>query len=89
MKKLLLKLFLPKPDKITTQIVDVVAKFVNTSDKSDVIAKYGALADDYTKIQAKITAWLRDGKISYEEQQELYKALLPLVETAVNKIKEA
>lgn len=58
--------------------VDAIATFINESGKEEVIAKYGSAADEFTKIQAKITSWLKDGKIDDNEKAELKAALLPL-----------
>ena len=49
------------------------------------IAKYSTYADEFTKIQAKVTGWLRDGKVSEQEQEELERVLLPLA----RKLREA
>lgn len=68
--------------------VDATAKFINESGKEEVIAKYGTYADDFTKIQAKVTAWLRDGKIDDTEKKELYNALLPLAQKLIEEIKK-
>lgn len=86
MKRLLIKLFMPNASDMAKMAVEAVAKFINESGKEDVIAKYGTYADDFTKIQAKVTAWLRDGKIDDNEKQELYSALLPLAEKLTKEI---
>lgn len=83
MKKLLLKLFLPSAKDMAKMAVDAIATFINESGKEDVIAKYGTYADEFTKVQAKVTAYLRDGKIDEAEKDELYRALLPLAEKLV------
>ena len=88
MKKLLIKLFMPSAQAITKMAVDATAKFINESGKEEVIAKYGTYADDFTKIQAKVTAWLRDGKIDDNEKKELYNALLPLAQKLIEEIKK-
>ena len=49
------------------------------------IAKYSTYADEFTKIQAKVTGWLRDGTVSEQERDELERALLPLA----RKLREA
>lgn len=66
--------------------VDTVAKFINESDKTELIAKYGTYADEFTKVQAKVTAYLRDGKIDEQEKAELARALLPLAEKLVKEV---
>ena len=84
MKKLLIKWFLPSADQIADMAVNAAADFINTSDKTDIIAKYGTAADQFTKVQAKLTNLLKDGKIDDAEKAELKKLLLPLTEKLVN-----
>lgn len=86
MKKLLIKWFMPNAEQITDMAVKVAADFINSSDKTELIAKYGTAADEFTKIQAKITSWLKDGKIDEQEKAELYRALLPLAEKLVREV---
>ena len=86
MKKLLTKWFMPTADQITDIAVKVAADFINNSDKTELIAKYGTVADEFTKIQAKLTGWLKDGKIDDTEKAELYRALLPLAEKLVKEV---
>ena len=86
MKKLLIKWFLPSADQIADMAVNAVADFINTSDKTDIIAKYGTAADEFTKVQAKLTNLLKDGKIDDAEKAELKKLLLPLAEKLVNEV---
>ena len=86
MKKLLIKWFLPSADQIADMAVNAAADFINTSDKTDIIAKYGTAADEFTKIQAKLTNLLKDGKIDDAEKAELKKLLLPLAEKLVKEI---
>ena len=88
MKKLLLKLFLPSAEDIAKMATEATARFVNGSGKEEVIAKYGTMADEFTKVQGKITSWLRDGKIDDSEKDELYRALLPLAEKIVEEVKK-
>ena len=87
-KKLLIKMFLPSAEDITKMAVDAVSKFINESGKEDVIAKYGTAADEFTKIQGKVTAWLRDGKIDEDEKKELYGAILPLAQKLTEEIRK-
>ena len=87
-KKLLIKMFLPSAEDITKMAVDAVSKFINESGKEDVIAKYGTAADEFTKIQGKVTAWLRDGKIDENEKKELYGAILPLAQKLIEEIRK-
>lgn len=87
MKKLIIKLFLPSAEEITNMAVEAISKFINESGKEEAIAKYGTIADKFTKIQGKITAWLRDGKIDEDEKKELHGAILPLAQKLVEEIK--
>ena len=87
MKKLLIKWLMPSAEDITRMAVEVVAKFINESGKEEAIAKYGTYADNFTRIQAKVTAWLKDGKIDDSEKQELHQALLPLAEKLLEAVK--
>ena len=86
MKKLLIKWFLPSADQIADMAVNAAADFINTSDKTDIIAKYGTAADEFTKVQAKLTNLLKDGKIDDTEKAELKKLLLPLAEKLVKEV---
>ena len=87
MKKLIIKLFMPSAEDITNMAVEAISKFINESGKEEAIAKYGTIADKFTKIQGKITAWLRDGKIDEDEKKELHGAILPLAQKLVEEIK--
>ena len=86
LKKQLIKWFMPSAPDVAQMATTLVTDFINKSGKEDVIAKYGTLADEFTKIQSKITAWLRDGKIDEAERDELYRALLPLAERIVKEV---
>ena len=50
MKKMLFKMFMPSADQIADMAVKVTADFINSSDKTELIAKYGTAADEFTKI---------------------------------------
>lgn len=80
--------FIPTPEDITKMAVETIAKGINESGKEDVIAKYGTYADNFTRVQAKVTAWLKDGKIDDNEKEELYRALLPIAERLVQEVKK-
>ena len=86
-KKLLIKMFMPSAEDITKMAVDAISKFINESGREEAIAKYGTAADEFTKIQAKITSWLKDGKIDEQEKKELHGAILPLAQKLVEEIK--
>ena len=86
-KKLLIKMFMPSAEDIANMATDAVAKFINESGREEAIAKYGTIADEFTKIQAKVTSWLKDGKIDEDEKKELHGAILPLAQRLVEEIK--
>ena len=44
------KLFIPKPAKIAKIAADAIANAINTSDKTDIIAKYGSYAVKLTEL---------------------------------------
>ena len=50
MKKLLLKWFMPSAEQIADMAVKVAADFINSSDNTELIAKYGSAADEFTKV---------------------------------------
>lgn len=81
------KWLVPEPTDVTRMAVETIAKAINESGKEETIAKYGQYADEFTKVQSKVTAWLRDGKIDDTEKEELYKALLPLAEKIVKEVR--
>ena len=85
-KKLLIKMFMPSAEDITNMAVEAVAKFINESGREEAIAKYGTIADEFTKVQAKLTGWLKDGKIDEKEKDELKKVLLPIAEKLVKEV---
>ena len=86
-KKLLIKMFMPSAEDIANMATDAVAKFINESGREEAIAKYGTIADEFTKVQAKLTGWLKDGKIDEQEKAELKTLLLPLAQKLVEEIK--
>ena len=86
-KKLLIKMFMPNAEDITNMAVEAVATFINESGREEAIAKYGTAADELTKVQAKLTGWLKDGKIDEQEKAELKTLLLPLAQKLVEEIK--
>lgn len=87
-KKLLIKMFMPSAEDITNMAVEAVATFINESGREEAIAKYGTIADEFTKVQAKITSWLKDGKIDEQEKKELHGAILPLAQKLVEEIRK-
>ena len=50
MKRLLIKWFMPKPKAIAEMVTEVIAKTINESDKSELIAKYDSYAIKLTEL---------------------------------------
>ena len=67
MMKYLLKMLLPKEEKLAVILAAKIAEGINSSGKSECIAKYGKIADEITAVQAKVISIIADGKISPEE----------------------
>lgn len=88
LKKMLVKMFIPSAEDIANLATKTVVEFINTSGKEEVIAKYGTMADNFTKVQSHITRWLKDGKIDDGEKLDLYNALLPLAKKLVEEVKK-
>ena len=44
LKKLIVKCLMPTPEQMADVAVDAIAKFINSSDKAETIAKYSAYA---------------------------------------------
>lgn len=85
LKKWIVKCLMPSADTMAEMAAGIAADFINKSDKEQEIAKWSTLADNWTKIQAKLTGWLRDGKMDAAETEELKRAILPICK----KIEEA
>ena len=74
----LIKLFIPKPDKIAQMAAEVIAKTINESDKGELIAKYDSYAVKLTELQTFIVKLLEDGKIDDEEKAKITEMLIPI-----------
>lgn len=85
LKKWIVKRFMPSADTMAEMAAGIAADFINKSDKEQEIAKWSTLADNWTKVQAKLTGWLKDGRIDAAETEELKRAILPICK----KIEEA
>lgn len=85
LKKWIVKCLMPSADTMAEMAAGIAADFINKSEKEQEIAKWSTLADNWTKIQAKLTGWLRDGKLDAAETEELKRAILPICK----KIEEA
>ena len=78
MKRLLIKWFMPKPDAIAQMVTEVIAKTINESNKSELIAKYDSYAVKLTKLQTFIVKLLEDGKIDDTEKAKITEMLIPI-----------
>ena len=74
----LIKLFIPKPDKIAKIAADAIANTINTSDKTDLIKQYDAYAIKLTELQTFIVKLLEDGKIDDSEKAKIAEMLTPI-----------
>ena len=78
MKRLLIKWFMPKPDAIAQLVAEVIAKTINESNKSELIAKYDSYAVKLTELQTFIVKLLKDGKIDDTEKAKITEMLIPI-----------
>ena len=69
---------MPKPDAIAQMIAEVIAKTINESDKSELIAKYDSYAVKLTELQMFIVKLLEDGKIDDTEKAKITEMLIPI-----------
>lgn len=89
MLKKFIKLFVRqfiKPEALAQYGAESIKNAVNNSEKRDLIAKYGTMADKATEVQKQITDWLKDGQIDDKETEEIQKMLLPLFENLMKLI---
>ena len=78
MKRLLIKWFMPKPTAIAEMTAEVIAKTINESNKSELIAKYDSYAVKLTELQTFIVKLLEDGKIDDTEKAKITELLIPI-----------
>ena len=74
----LIKLFIPKPDKIAKIAADAIANTINESNKGELIAKYDSYAVKLTELQTFIVKLLEDGKIDDAEKAKIAEMLTPI-----------
>ena len=84
--KWLIKLFIPKPAKIAEIAAEAIAKAINESEKTELIAKYDSYAIKLTELQTFITKLLEDGKIDDAEKAKIADMLTPIMEKITEKI---
>ena len=86
MKRLFIKWFMPKPKAIAEIVAEVIAKTINESNKSELIAKYDSYAVKLTELQTFIVKLLEDGKIDDEEKAKIAAMLEPIMTKITEKI---
>lgn len=69
---------MPKPRAIAEMAAEAIAKAINESDKTELIAKYDSYAVKLTELQTFIVKLLEDGKIDDSEKAKIAKMLTPI-----------
>ena len=82
----LVKLFIPKPAKIAEIAAEAIAKAINESNKTELIAKYDSYAVKLTELQTFIVKLLEDGKIDDSEKAKIAEMLTPIMEKITENI---
>lgn len=77
---------MPKPRAIAEMAAEAIAKAINESDKTELIAKYDSYAVKLTELQTFIVKLLEDGKIDDAEKAKIADALTPIMEKITEKI---
>ena len=81
-----IKLFIPKPAKIAEIAAEAIAKAINESNKTELIAKYDSYAIKLTQLQTFIVKLLEDGKIDDSEKAKIAEMLTPIMEKITENI---
>ena len=84
--KWFIKLFIPKPAKIAKIAAESIAKAINESNKTELIAKYDSYAIKLTELQTFIVKLLEDGKIDDSEKAKIAEMLTPIMEKITENI---
>ena len=82
----LIKLFIPKPKTLANMAAEAIAKAINESEKTELIAKYDSYAVKLTELQTFIVKLLEDGKIDDTEKAKIADMLTPIMEKITEKI---
>ena len=77
---------MPKPATIANMAAEAIAKAINESDKTELIAKYDSYAVKLTKLQTFIVKLFEDGKIDDEEKAKIADMLEPIMTKITEKI---
>ena len=78
MTKWFIKLLIPKPAKLAEIAAEAIAKAINESNKTELIAKYDSYAVKLTELQTFIVKLFEDGKIDDEEKAKIAEMLTPI-----------
>ena len=84
--KWLIKLFMPKPKALANMTAEAIAKVINESEKTELIAKYDSYAVKLTELQTFIVKLLEDGKIDSAETDKIAEMLTPVLEKIMEAI---
>ena len=77
---------MPKPATLANMAAEAIAKAINESQKTELIAKYDSYAVKLTEIQTFITKLLKDGKIDDAEKAKIAEMLEPIMTKITEKI---
>ena len=77
---------MPKPRVIAEMAAEAIAKAINESDKTELIAKYDSYAVKLTELQTFIVKLLEDGKIDDAEKAKIADTLEPVMIKILEKI---
>ena len=69
---------MPKPATIANMAAEAIAKVINESNKTELIAKYDSYAIKLTELQTFIVKLLEDGKIDDAEKAKIAEMLTPI-----------
>ena len=77
---------MPKPKALANMAAEAIAKAINESEKTELIAKYDSYAVKLTELQTFIVKLLQDGKIDDEEKAKIANMLEPIMTKITEKI---
>ena len=77
---------MPKPATLANMAAEAIAKAINDSNKSELIAKYDSYAIKLTELQTFIIKLLEDGKIDDAEKAKIAAMLEPIMTKITEKI---
>ena len=70
---------MPKPKTLANMAAEAIAKAINESEKTELIAKYDSYAVKLTELQTFIVKLFEDGKIDDEEKAKIADMLEPIM----------